>query len=724
MSMLLTGLLAATLTWAPINPFPETEFSIERLYSFPIINGRSPSGPAMSPDGSQIVFGWNRTGQRRLDPWIMDYPSGEVRQLFRSVDIAALPNQDDTRTQQQKIDEIVYDNGLGGFQWAPDGSEILAGPYKGRVWLFEPDGSNLRPIFDTAEGISSARFSPDGRFISFQRGANLFRYDRQTRDVKQLTFLTRSQTAISSYAWAPDGQNIAVVWDDSSVIGSHVMMDFTKDRAEVVGIRRLWQGEQGINVQVGIVPADGGLIKFVEGLPRYIWVVGMDWSPDGRYLALGWIRNDFQEYTISQIQPREGTPRRLDIYRETPPKNYIPDFRKLFWSQDSRHLFFTTDIHEGEFGYRSLYKMDPFGRDVTAVYREDHDIAAAGRPRDSDDLILVTLARSPLMSEVVVQKPDGDRQVYAPVEGMSTPQQFDDAGLPLFSFDGSRIATMASMPQLSAELYGLEPDLGRLTRSQLPEFDKIQWAEHREVTFEGPDGATIHGLLIVPPNYDRSRPGAAVISNMYANSAKMSWGGYFENFAANHLNIVMLKVDFRASWGYGGEFNSGYFQSMGLIDSEEAVKAKEFLVREGYADPDRVGVWGWSYGGYLTCMIQLTQPGEFKAGVAVNSVTDWKTYNEWYTTRRLGFLRDNREIFEKTSPITYADQLQTDLFLVHGMLDDNVLFQDSARLMQRMIEAGIYFDQAVYPRDDHGIGRVESRPHVFRSILQYLFDKL
>ncbi|MBZ0214455.1 MAG: S9 family peptidase, partial [Nitrospirae bacterium] len=223
---------------------------------------------------------------------------------------------------------------------------------------------------------------------------------------------------------------------------------------------------------------------------------------------------------------------------------------------------------------------------------------------------------------------------------------------------------------------------------------------------------------------DKSKKHPAFISNMYANSAKQAWSGYFENYAAMNLDMVVLQVDFRASWGYGGEFNSGYWKSMGIVDTDEAVAAKEFLSNLGYVNPNRVGVWGWSYGGFLTCMIMLTAPGVFDTGVAVASVTDWKNYNEWYTRRRLGMESDDPEVYKKTSPRWHAKGLLGNLFLVHGMLDDNVLYQDTAQLIQGLIEEGKHFDMLAYPRDDHGIGKDTSRPHVFTAVMRYLYEKL
>jgi dipeptidyl-peptidase-4 len=283
---------------------------------------------------------------------------------------------------------------------------------------------------------------------------------------------------------------------------------------------------------------------------------------------------------------------------------------------------------------------------------------------------------------------------------------------------------LASCRTLNNELYSVEPRVKRLTESQLPDFKKVAWADVREVTFPGPEGATLHGLLITKPGLDLTKKHPAFLSSIYADSAKAAWNGYVENYAAMNLDMVVLCVDFRSSWGYGGEFNTGYYRKMGLIDADEAVAAKNYLASLPYVRPDRVGIWGWSYGGFLTCMTLLTKPGVFHAGVAVAPVTDWKNYNEWYTRRRLGLVKDDAKIFEQTSPITYASGLQDELLLVHGMLDDNVLFQDTERLIQRLIDNGKYFEVMTYPRDDHGIGKDTSRPHVYATIVRYLWDRL
>ena len=676
----------------------------------------------MSPNGAKIAFGWNQTGERKLDLWVLDYPSGEKRRIVEAAKITDLPRQDDARTEQEKKEAVTYDGGIGGAQWSPDSRELMF-QYKGRTFLVKPDGSDLHPIVDGQAAIVAPQFSPDGKYISYTNGQNVFRIDRKTLAVKQLTFISKANTAIESVEWAPNGKSLLVIWTDSSKMGHHVLMDFSKDRATVVNIERMWNGDLSVDNQLGLIPVDGGIIRFVPDLPRYNWTLSAQWAPDSTSIAVDWIKDDFQAFTITKINPKDAA--KVDIYTEKAPKNYIPDWRPFVWTRDSKHILLGTDIIDGKFTWRSVVKMDADGKNLTKFFAEKYDVAALGRPKDSDRIFLGTLAHSPLKSEITIVEPDGKRTEHiVKPDGMSTPKDFDSLGLPLYSDDGMKVATLASDRTINPELYSVEPQIHRLTKSQLPQFHDIKWADFKEVSFPGPEGATIHGLLITRPGLDLTQKHPAFLSNMYANSGKAAWGGYLENYAAMNLDMVVLCVDFRASWGYGGEFNSGYYRKMGLIDADEAVAAKNYLAALSYVRGDRVGLWGWSYGGYLTCMTLLTKPGVFYAGCAVAPVTDWKTYNEWYTRRRLGLAKDDPKIFEQTSPVTYAGGLQDNLLLVHGIMDDNVLFQDTAHLIQRLIDNGKYFDEMTYPRDDHSIGKETSRPHVFGRILRYLYNEL
>lgn len=703
--------------------------SFDRMNEFPTISGRSPAGATMSPDGSKIVFAWNQTGARMRDLWIMDYPAGTKRMILAASKVERPLNQDDTQTDEQKKEQEKYDGGFGGSAtWSPDGKEFLVG-YRGRTWRYSIPTDKAEPLFDGSFEASSHEYTKDGKYLLFIHESNVWRMDRATRTLKQLTFVTRGGTAVTGFTVSPNGKHIAINWSNFSQQGSHVMMDFTQDRSSVRNIGRMWNGDtRSMDSQYGLIPIDGGLVKYATGIPRSHWGLGArgagwEWAPDSSGYLVGWKSEDHKQWTLSYIGLDAG--RHMPIYSETAPSNYINNWRPFAWTEDSQSIFLGTDLHDGKFTNRFILKLSKNGREATPYFKRDFDVANFQKAGETDRLILTTQSRNPLVGELMIVEPSGaTAEIRAIEDGWSSPVEFEQAGNVLVDDSGNNIASMVHGVSINPEIYSIKPSVKRLTESQLPEFAKMPWAKPQVISMDAPESGKIYAQMILPPDYKPGTRIPFVISNMYANSGKFDWDGYLSNYMAVALGIGVVKVDFRASWGQGGEFNSGYYQKMGLIDSLEAVAVKKWLVDQGYANPDRCGVWGWSYGGFLTCMIQLTQPGNFHTGVAVASVTDWKSYNHWYTRQRLGLADKDKAIFEKTSPITYADKLKDDLLLVHGMLDDNVLFQDSARLSMKMIDANVNFSQFYYPRDDHSIGRDETRRHVQRLIAQHLYDKL
>ncbi|MBS1705565.1 MAG: S9 family peptidase [Armatimonadetes bacterium] len=717
-ALILLALAPLAISAAPFTP--EMQAKLEKFYKYPTFNGRSPSGAQLSPDGKHVVFGYNKTGARKVDVWMMSLPSGDIKQIIAAEKFTRPLNQDDKRTEEQKKDEITYDGGIGGFTWAPDGKEFLF-QYKGRTWLSDPEGKDIRPLFDTNEQVTGAQYSLDGKYLGFIRGQNVFTVDRKTGFVKQLTFISAPGTGVGGFEFSPDSKKLSVSWYDNTKESRTEMMDYTKDRAQTREIGRDWNGSESYNFQFGFVDVTGGLVKFVK-IPRYHWDMSSAWAPDSKSLALVWKDPDSKNVTLSLIDP--DTAKKRDIYKEKAPKLYISDWRPVEWTRDSKRVLLGTDIEDNKFTFNHIISMDTWGKDIQTVYKQDHDVTSMMRPRDSDRLVLVTHSRSPLMTEITVVEPNGKLTQHAPVDGCSVPREFDGSGTPMVTPDGKVMLTLASAPTQPYDLWECEPKARRLTFSQPDEFKAYRWAPMKEVTFKAPDGATLHAQLITPPDLKPGEKVPAVISDMYANTGKMSWGGYFANFLATECRFAVLKLDARASYGYGGEFHSGYYQSLGVIDADEYVAAANYLKALDYVKGDRIACWGWSYGGFQTCMNLLTKPGVFYAGVAVASVTDWKNYNEGYTRERLGPVKGNEEVYKKTSPISHAAGLQDHLLLVHGILDDNVLAADTIRLMQKLIENNKHFDVMLYPHDDHGIGRDESRPHVFVTIAKYLYETL
>jgi dipeptidyl-peptidase-4 len=298
------------------------------------------------------------------------------------------------------------------------------------------------------------------------------------------------------------------------------------------------------------------------------------------------------------------------------------------------------------------------------------------------------------------------------------------------SDDGMSLAFTSSGVMVPPEVYvALDGSPhARITSSPLPEFKAIKKPQVRKFTFANKsDGAEIRAKMVLPHDFDPSKKHPVVLTCIYAGMGKMSFGRYqiLDTFMANEMGYILIGIDLRASHGYGDEFLMGYYKKMGIIDTDECVSCAEYLRTLPFVDSDRIGLWGGSYGGFLTLMVMCTRPGVFHTGVSWKPVTDWRNYDDDYTAERLSRPEDDPEVYKATSPVFHAGGLEGNLLLVHGMLDDNVLFQDAVWMIQKLIEAGKYFDLAIYPRDNHMFDlRHESLPDLTERIAAYFEEHM
>ncbi len=279
----------------------------------------------------------------------------------------------------------------------------------------------------------------------------------------------------------------------------------------------------------------------------------------------------------------------------------------------------------------------------------------------------------------------------------------------------------------------LNSSLNQITFSQTEAFKKYAWCAPEVITFRARDNANVNARLYTPDN--KVKNGAAVIfvhGAGYLQNAHNYWSGYmreymFHNLLAD-LGYTVLDIDYRASEGYGRDHRTGIYRFMGGKDLTDQLDGKKLLVEKYGIDSNRVGIYGGSYGGFITLMAMMTAPNEFKVGCAIRSVTDWAHYNHDYTGNILNFPETDPDAFKKSSPIYYADKLQGNLLMLHGMVDDNVEYKDIIRLSQRFIELGKKnWSLASYPVEAHGFKETYSWVDEYGRILdyfnKYLLDK-
>jgi dipeptidyl aminopeptidase/acylaminoacyl peptidase len=270
-------------------------------------------------------------------------------------------------------------------------------------------------------------------------------------------------------------------------------------------------------------------------------------------------------------------------------------------------------------------------------------------------------------------------------------------------------------------------DQVQLTESTTEVFRTYPWQKPEILSFKGSDGVEVYARMYTPKAQNKN--GAAVLfvhGAGYLQNAHHYWSYYQREFMFHQLLIdkgyTVLDVDYRASEGYGRDYRTAIYRHMGGRDLQDFVDAKQFLVKQHGIDSNRVGIYGGSYGGFITLMGLFTEPGTFACGAALRSVTDWAHYNHEYTTNILNTPKVDPEAYRQSSPIYFAEGLQDPLLILHGMIDDNVQFQDVVRLNQRLIELGKKdWWMALYPVERHGFEYTSSWTDEYRRIFE-LFE--
>ena len=272
--------------------------------------------------------------------------------------------------------------------------------------------------------------------------------------------------------------------------------------------------------------------------------------------------------------------------------------------------------------------------------------------------------------------------------------------------------------------------LKKITNSTTAAFNAYQWRKPQVTTFKASDGLDVYARIYEPIVKDKNKAAVIFVHGAgYLQNAHNYWSNYYREYMFHNLLVdngfTVLDIDYRASEGYGRDYRTAIYRHMGGRDLQDHLDGKDFLVNNFGIDSNRIGIYGGSYGGFISLMAMLTTPTEFPCAAALRSVTDWAHYNHEYTSNILNYPGTDPEAYKKSSPIYYANQLQGKLLMLHGMVDDNVQFQDVVRLSQRFIELGKEnWELAVFPVEAHGFKESYSWNDEYRRIYELFYTEL
>ncbi len=725
------ALLFAALTMVALPTMAE-KLTIERIYDGGSLAGPAPRGLQISPDGSRVSFLRPRADdQYQLDLWSYQLKDNHTQLLVDSKKLE--PNGEQLSDAEKARRERARTAGLRGivsYQWSPDGKQLLF-PIGGKLYLYSLATPDAAPrLLDTGDNVIDPRFSPKGRFVSFVREQNLWVIDLGTGEAKQLThdgggsvhngeaeFVAQEEMDRSSgYWWAPDDSAIAFERFDEAKVPVTKRTELYADHTEVVDQRYPAAGAANVAVKLGLVSPTGGQPRWIDlGKDNDIYLTRVNWLPDSRHLAYQRMPRNQQRLDLRLVDAKTLAQRTL--LSET-SDTWINLNNDLTFLKDGKSFLWGSERS----GYHHLYLYGIDGKLKHAVSEGEWQIDGVLAVNERSGTVYVSSNRDAVPERhIYALKLDGST-ANAPVRisqgaGTHTAEFAPNASFYLDTFSSIDTPPQVSVHKPDGSLVSwIEPNKLDEKHPFWPYRDSLVKPEFG--TIKAADGQLLYYRLYKPAGFDPSKK--YPVFNMFyggphAQLVTNAWGDYFNQYMANQ-GFVVFTLDNRGMARRGRKFEDAIYQQLGAAEVEDQLAGIHWLKSQPWVDPKRIGVFGWSYGGYMTTMMLSKASDELAGGVAVAPVTDWRLYDTFYTERYLGRPQDNNSGYTRSSPLAWLDGLTSKLYLVHGMADDNVLFLNSTKLMAELQKRGTQFQFMAYPGAKHGLNLPGQRSHVYHLI--------
>jgi dipeptidyl-peptidase 4 len=725
-----------------------SELTIERIFGDPALSGPTPRAVKVSPDGRRVgMLRGRESDQHQLDLWSYDVGDGSLKMRVDSKRLVGVEQLSDAERARRERERSADFHGIVEYEWAPDGRHVLF-TLGGNLYLCDldaPADSSLRQLTHTDQPVLDAKVSPRGGYVSFIRDQNLWVIDLSSGKEHRLTsdgaaaihnaeaeFVAQEEMEqFSGYWWAPDDSAIAYKRFDESAVPIARRFEFYPDRLDVVEQRYPAAGDPNVAVKLGLVAPTGGDTRWIGlGSDPDIYLARVNWTPSGRQLAFQRLSRDQKRLDLVLVDA--ATLKETLLVSETSATwvelSYDLRFLKsepaFIWSSERtgmKHLYFYgLDGHlrhpltQGAWNVDNLLALDePAGlvyfasnrdavidQQIYAVRLDGQDAAKPHRISQQDGWHDPQFAK------------DADR-VSLYVDTFSDPATPPRVGI--HAPDGHRLAWIEANPLDSTHPYGPYRD-----HHVMPEFGQLP----------AQDGQPLQYALMKPPDFDPSHrypvfvdvyggPHVQTVARRWASSSI----SLIDEYMAQRGYIV-FRLDNRGSARRGRAFSDPIYGRLGQIEVQDQLAGARWLQQQPWVDAKRIGVFGWSYGGYMTVMLLAKASDVFAAGAAVAPVTDWHLYDTCYTERYLSRPKDNPQGYADSGVFSSLNGLRSPLFLAQGMADDNVLFTNSTRLMLELQQRGVQFDLMTYPGAKHSLSTPQLRIHVFTAIQRFFEEQM
>jgi Dipeptidyl aminopeptidases/acylaminoacyl-peptidases len=713
----------ALMLATPLVPAHAEKLTLEAITGSKPLSGPTLMKPKVAPDGSRVTFLRGKDSDRnQLDLWEYDIASGQTRLLVDSKVVLpgteTLSDEEKARRERQRISAYA---GIVDYQWAPDAQALLF-PLGGELYLYDLHKSGRAAVRKLTNGEGFAtdpKISPKGGYVSFVRARNLWVIDLASGQQHQLTrdgsdtigngvaefVADEEMDRHTGYWWAPDDAAIAFARIDESGVPVQKRPEVYADHTEVIDQRYPQAGQPNVRIQLGtIAPRADAQPQWIDlGKNPDIYLARVDWRDAQR---LTFQRQSRDQKRLELIEANLASGKQRVLVTET-SKTWVPLHNDLHFLKDGRFVWGSERS-----GYEHLYLASEDGRKLVALTQGDWIVdALLAVDEDAGKVYFSATKESPTQTQLYAVPLSGgaietlsrtngthaasfakNASVYVDSwSNTTTPPQIE-----LFRANGEKIAAL-----LDNDLADPQHPYAKYRQAQRPiEFGQMTAA----------DGKTqLHYRVTKPDGFDPGKRYPAIVyvyGGPAAQTVLDAWpsrgDALFDQYLAQH-GYVVFSVDNRGTPRRGRDFGGALYGRQGTVEVEDQLRGVAWLKAQPWVDGARIGVYGWSNGGYMTLMLLAKHSEAYACGVAGAPVTDWGLYDSHYTERYMNLPAANPDGYRDGRVAAHLDGLNSPLLLIHGMADDNVLFTNSTSLMSELQKRGKLFELMTYPGAKHGL---------------------
>ena len=606
-------------------------------------------------------------------------------------------------------------------------------------YLLDLNTKKLQPLDELRQPQTLAEYSPDGKKVSYIFENNLYVKDLKSGKVKRLTkdgeknkvinattdWVYEEEFAITkAYGWSPDSKYIAFLKFNEEAVPEFTLTYYKGLYPNLYTFKYPKAGEVNSIVTAHIVKAKGGKVKQID-LGEYEYIPRLKWSSNDNNLIIQTLnrhQNHIKYHLISIVKKKISS----RVFFEEKSSTYVEIDDNLLILKDGKTILRTSEKD----GYNHIYKLD-FQGNTTQITKGDWDVIEFLGVDEESNTIYYTSAEQGPIYKGIYKIDIGKKETHL----ISTLKGYNDAqfsnGMKYFI----KIYSNAGTPPVYTLCDNKGSELNILEDNQklLDRLSKYSLTNKEFITFKGQRGAAkgwkLNGWIMKPHDFDPNKKYPVYI-NIYggpgANTVTDSWGGMNYMFfqLLTQKGYIVVSVDPRGTMYRGAEFKKSTYMQLGKLETEDFINVAKELQGYSYIDGDRIGIQGWSYGGFMTSLAMTKGADYFKMGIAVAPVTNWRFYDNIYTERFMRTPAENTSGYDDNSPINFVSMLKGKYLLIHGAGDDNVHYQNTMEMVNVMVAADKQFDLFIYPNKNHGIYGGNTRNHLFNMILDYTLENL